>query len=134
MSDGPKVDRRAELLAELSRSRTQIASSISGLRVDLDLPVHFKAAVGRNKSIWLGGAALFGWLLSKIPARKKTVKVVVDKGHKTEIRKVEKTGLLLGLFKLIFSLLRPMIMGFATKRIAELTQSKENVERPRRTA
>jgi hypothetical protein len=134
MPDGEIVDRRAELLAELSRSRSQLASSIAGLRVDMDVPAHFKTAVGRNKSIWLGGAALLGWLISRLPARKKTVKVLVDKGNRTEIKKVEKAGLLLGLLKLIFSLLRPIIMGFATKKIAGMTQSKENVERPRRTA
>lgn len=129
-----QLSRRSELLAELSRSRTKMASSLAGLRVDMDVPAHFKTAVGRNKSVWLGGAALLGWLISMVPARKKTVKVIVDKGRRTEVKQIEKAGLLLGLLKMVFSLLRPMIMGFATKKIADMTQSKQNIEPSRRTA
>lgn len=128
MAELSKIDRKAQLAAELNRARSGMVVGWDGLREDLNLPAHFKAAVGRHKTFWLSGAAIIGWVLAKLPSRKQ--KVYLDRHNKKQIRQVGSAGLLLGLLKLIFSLARPALTAFATKKLADVAQTKEKIERP----
>ena len=84
---------KAELLAELAAARANIAATGTALhaasdsiRHKFDIPARAKASFENHRSAWLSGAAIFGLLLSKLPARKKTVFVEQATGATGEIR------------------------------------------------
>ncbi|MDP9291742.1 MAG: hypothetical protein M3O82_05200 [Verrucomicrobiota bacterium] len=112
----------------MNSARSGMVIGWEAVRDDLNLPAHFKAAVGRHKTFWLSGAAIIGWVLAKLPARQK--KVYVDRHNKKAVKQMGFAGLLLGVLKLVFSLARPALTAFATKKLADVAQTKEKIERP----
>lgn len=110
--------RKAELTGQLAVARTRLSAALHELQRDLDVRAHVTSSFRHHKTAWLGGAAVAGWILSRLPARKK--KVYVDRKDKQKITSQKEAGLLLVVGKLIFSALRPAITAFATKKIADL--------------
>ena len=111
--------RKAALIAALDRARSQLAVNAGALRDDLDVSRRARRSFARNTVAWLGGGALVGVLLAKLPAR--TKKIAVDgmgRKHKGEGTAV-KAGLLLGGLKIAFDLAKPMLLKWAGTRVAD---------------
>jgi hypothetical protein len=121
--------RKAELTAELAQARRRISRDLGELRYALDFPQRAKDAVKRNPFAWVGGATLFGILLSKLPARRKKV-LVTPKGEKVKASGAAQAGLLVTALKIAFDLSRPVLMKWATQRVAEYMDSARNGGRP----
>lgn len=120
--------RKAELTAELARARRRLGENLGALRRDLDFPTRAKSAVLRHPAAWVGGATLFGVLLSKLPARKKKT-VIRHEGAEAKIVSAGKTGLLLGALKIAFDLSRPALAKWASQRVADYMDSAKNDRR-----
>lgn len=114
---------KAELIAQLDRARGEFGRQWGEFRQDIDVPQHLRRTFGQHKTAWIGAAALFGWLLSRLPARKKTVKVLVDdRGHK--IKSLTKGGLFFTLGKMAFSTLRPVAAALATRQLKVFVENR----------
>ncbi len=113
---------KAELSAQLARSRQLFSRNLGRLREDLDVPAHIKRNFTNHSTVWISGAAVLGWILSRLPARRKDVRV----GEKSEANPAGKkrTALLPGVAKLIFSAARPALTAFATKKITDFASSR----------
>lgn len=111
--------RKAELIAQLDRARSRIAVNAGALRTDLDPLAKVKASYRRNGVAWLGGAALLGLVLAKLPARKKIV-TVDPKGRKVNDsqKNAATAGLLLGALKIAFDLSKPWLVDWVARRAA----------------
>jgi len=118
---------KAELAAELDRARAKLSRNMAEFRRDIDVPSHLNKAVRQNKTLWLSGAAALGLVIAKLPSRKK--KVYVDSKTNKKVKEAEKAGLALALAKLAFSAAKPVIMGIATKKIAEVAKRQGGSER-----
>ncbi|MGB8356712.1 MAG: hypothetical protein WCD79_22630 [Chthoniobacteraceae bacterium] len=130
MVEYTRASEKAELIAEIERSRARLGQSLDGLRRDADISSQFKSSFSTHKAAWLSGAGIAGWILSRLPARKKKAKVFVDKKEEgTTLKNVAETGMLFGILKLIFTLFRPAIMAFATKKITEISTRHAHSER-----
>ena len=116
--------RKAELAAEIALSRRQFSKSLGKIREDLNVSHHIKQNFRKNKAAWLGGATALGWVLSRLPARRRKIETRETGGKK--IREIEKTGLLLGVAKLLFSAARPALTALAKKKIASLAARREH--------
>ncbi len=110
---------KAELLAELAAARANIAATGTALhaasdriRHKFDIPARAKASFENHRSAWLSGAAIFGLLLSKLPARKKTVFVEQATGA------TGKLATAWGFFKFASGLAKPFLGDLAAKWIA----------------
>lgn len=115
---------KAELIAQLASARSAISHHCTCLRHDLDIPTRLKSAFTRNTGTWLGGAAVTGWLLAKIPSRKK--KILVDRSTNKQVKPIkqaEKAGLLLLFVKFIFTLLKPAVVKMLTKKVASFSET-----------
>lgn len=113
---------KIELAAELERTRARLARNLDGLRHDLDLGTHFKESFHQNKAAYIGGATLFGLLLSKLPARRK--KIYVDKKSKAGVKEAEKAGLWLILLQFVFKVVRPMLTSLVAKQVTEFVRTR----------
>ena len=119
-----KRDRKAELIAELEGSRAELAQSVRAVHADLDLSARFKESVVHRKTIWLGGAALAGWVLSRLPGRKKksspTAALPAPSGASGWVKEVGQTGFWLAILNALFNLCKPLVIPFATRKIHQL--------------
>lgn len=116
MAQNPEVNRKAQLQAELERARAELSREMRGVRGDLDVQSRVRETFVHHKAIWMTGAALAGWVLSRLPSRKK--KVYLNGQHPTEKNQL-RAGLLASLFKLGTSMIKPAVTAYATRKVSE---------------
>jgi len=113
---------KAELAAELDRARARLARNLDALRSDLDARTRFKQSFHQNKAAYIGGATVFGVLLSMLPARRK--KVYVERKPKDRIKEAEKAGIWLVVLQFVFKTLRPILTTLVSKLVTEFVRSR----------
>lgn len=111
--------RKAQLIAELEEARAGIARSARGLKGSMNVGTHLKQAVSRQKTLWIGGALISGWLLTKLPGRKKKE---APKFIYAKAKEPDSKGFLLAALGLAGTLLRPVITSFVTQKLADLAE------------
>ena len=84
------------------------------VRRNLDIGRHMSDSVRRHSWGWISIAVVFGWLLSRLPARKKKIYINTSDSQKTKNRR---TGLSVHLGG-AWSLAKPVITAYLTSRIA----------------
>jgi hypothetical protein len=118
MAEYTQGDDKTELIAQLDRARAQFAQNLDGLRRDADIGAHLKHSISAHKAAWIGSAGIAGWVLSRLPSRKK--KVIVREGGDQKLKHIAEAGMILSILKTLFTLFRPVIMSFASKKIADI--------------
>jgi hypothetical protein len=85
------------------------------VRRNLDVGRQMSDSVRRHSWAWISMAAIFGWLLSRLPARKKKIYIHASDSQKVKSRG---TGLSGHLWKGAWSIAKPVITAYLTTRIA----------------
>ncbi len=120
MAEQSPHDRKSQLIAELERSRSEIGLSVRSLRRDLDVGAHLREAFVKRKAVWLSGAAITGWLISRIPPRK--VKLAPpspeEKRGATTWKDIQR-GFFLAVLSFLGTLVRPALTAFASHKLTE---------------
>lgn len=109
--------RKAQLIAEMARLRELFSRNLGKIRDDLNVPRKVKHSFNNHKTAWIGGAAVFGWVLSRLPGRKKRTQPEEKSGHK--LKEAANAGLLFGVAKLLFTAARPAMTALATRKLAD---------------
>jgi hypothetical protein len=106
---------KERIAARLARVRTELSDQSLLLRRNLDFGRHMSDSMRRHSWSWISIAAIFGWLLSRLPARKK--KIYID----TSDKKAKSRGIGLSghIWKAVWSVGRPVITAYLTGRIAQ---------------
>lgn len=122
-------DRKSRLIAELERSRTGLAHGLHGVRGSLDVGAHLRRSVLRQKTLWFSGAAMTGWLLTRLPRlpfrKKKESKADGGAGMHLLARWLPKPkesargGWLLATLGLAGTLLKPALTAFLSRKLAD---------------
>jgi hypothetical protein len=110
------------LAADLNRARARIARNMEALRHDLDVGTHFKESFRENKATYIGGAALAGLLLAKLPGRRK--KTYTERKSKGSAQEAEKVGVGILLLEFLLKMIRPMLTSLVTKQVTQFVQSR----------
>ena len=118
---------KAELLADVARSRTAILRDTAAVRAELDLAAKIQNSVRSRPLAWLGGAAAIGYFFAGPKTRTKTVTKYVGGKPGKPARKPEKKprgffAVLFSLLKLALPLVRPALTAYAAKRFGDFTQ------------
>lgn len=108
-----------ELIAEIENARLHLRRGAAGLRRQADVGARMKSSIAAHRTVWLGGAGIAGWILSRLPARKKKTDVDAGKKDGGKFKGLAEAGLLAGLLKFLFTLFKPAITAFASQKIAE---------------
>jgi hypothetical protein len=109
-------DEKQRIVLELARTRTQLIDQSLLVRRKLDVGQHLANSVREHSWGWMSVAAMFGWILSRLPARKKKVYI-----QSTNPQKQKRGGG--GFLKLVWngawSIAKPLLTAYLTKKIAE---------------
>lgn len=111
---------KSALRLELALARARLSESAHELRASMDVGARAKDSFARHRPAWLGGAAIFGLLLAKLPSRKKTV--FVERTTGKTIKPAGKMGLVWSAAKLALNLAQPALIELATKRFGHLAK------------
>ena len=120
MAETPR--KKQQIMDALTGLRIQVQNEASLLRHKLDMKQHFLESIKNHPWEWASCAAIFGWLLSGIPARKK--RVYIDSSSQKPVKRREK-----GLGKLwreVWQFSKPMIAAYLAKLLAENVTENSN--------
>lgn len=118
---------KAELLADIARSRAAIRRDTSAVRAELDLAAKIQNSVRSRPFAWLGGAAAIGYFFAGPKTRTKTVTKIARGKSGDSVPEAKKNprgfpGLLFSLLKLSLPLVRPALTAYAAKRFGDYAQ------------
>jgi hypothetical protein len=109
-------DDRRRITEELARKRAQLSDQSLLLRRNLDVGRRMSESLRKHSWGWMSVAAIFGWLLSRLPARKKQIYVHTTNSEK---RKKQSQGILLSIWKGSWAIAKPVLTAYLTKKIAQ---------------
>lgn len=109
-------DETKRIAAELGRIRVELSDQSLLLRRDLDVGRRMSESVREHSWGWMSVAAIFGWLLSRLPARKKKIYI-----HTTDSAKrvAHREGFMSQVWKGVWSIAKPLVLAYLTKKIAD---------------
>jgi hypothetical protein len=109
-------DEKQRIVRELASTRVELGEQSLLVRRGLDINQKLVHSVNRHSWAWMSAAAIFGWILSRLPARKKKVYIQSSSPQKG------KPGggvLLKGVWNAVWSIARPVLTAYLTKKIAQ---------------
>src|SRR6202162_372603 len=106
---------RKQIAADLARMRVQLSEQSLLVRRDLDVGRRMSESLRKHSWGWMSVAAIFGWLLSRLPARKKKIYVAANSDKKVSYHE----GFIGQVWKGIWSIAKPIVVAYVTKKIAE---------------
>jgi hypothetical protein len=109
-------DDRKRITEELALKRVELSNQSLLVRRNLDVGRRMSDSLRNHSWGWISLAAIFGWLLSRLPARKKKIYIHAPNSAK---RKNYNGGLLINVWKGVWSIARPLITAYLTKKIAQ---------------
>ena len=133
MAEHSAAGRKAELIAELERSRRELAGNIRGIRRDVSVGTHLKVAFARRKTAFLVGAALVGWVLSRLPSRKAR-RTAAPTVASTQDKENPKSAFWFTLLTFAITVMKPALTAIASRKLTEFATRDQSEGRPRRHA
>jgi hypothetical protein len=109
-------DERKRITAELARRRVELSDQSLLVRRNLDVGRRMSDSLRKHSWGWMSLAAIFGWLLSRLPARKKKIYIHAANSEKW---RGQKKGFMVQIWKGVWSIAKPLVVAYVTKKIAE---------------
>ncbi|MEO8204689.1 MAG: hypothetical protein ABI615_00815 [Chthoniobacterales bacterium] len=118
---------RAQILAELEKTRSAVLQNTAHLRHDLDISAQIRASVAKHAYGWVAGALLVGFLLSKRGNSRKQKQLPSKKykrGEKRDtvpevVEKATTLSLLIAGVRMAMPFIKPIVSAYATKNLAQ---------------
>jgi hypothetical protein len=115
--------KKQQIRAALTAIRIQVQDEASLLRRKLNMKAHFLESIKEHPWAWASCAGIVGWLLSRIPARKK--RIYIDSYSQKPLKRRDK-GPFGKLWKEVWQFSKPMIAAYLAKILAEYAISRES--------
>ena len=120
---------KALLISQLAQARRGLARNAAQLRDDFDVPQHIRSTFANHKSAWIGGAAALGWVLARLPGRRKKP-AISENSHQANGAKVNRFaqfslgGLLFALLRMAFTAAQPALTAIASRKIKDMAAER----------
>jgi hypothetical protein len=76
------------LTERLEEDRQKMALQVSEIKKDYNVPNRLKASIQKNPSAWAIGALMTGFLISRIPARRKKIYVWPESSRRKPLQEI----------------------------------------------
>ena len=119
-SEVTRADRKAELISELAWARAEMARDVHEARNDLDLVARFRHSVAHRRTAWITGAAAVGWILSRLPGRKKRQPAAKALHVGEAAGSSGRAAFWLAILGALFNLFKPVLTKLASHKINEM--------------
>ena len=106
---------KQRIVLELGRTRVDLADQSLLVRQSLDLNQKLTDSVRKHSWAWMSCAAIFGWILSRLPARKKKVYLQSANPPKEKRR----GGALRFIWDGAWSVAKPLLTAYLAKVLAQ---------------
>ena len=127
--------KKQAIVAALAAARTRISAAGEALHHSLDVPARATESFQRRRPVWLSGAAIVGFVLSKLPAREKTVFIEKATGKVLsaagKFGAAGKIGALFSVAKIAIKIARPLLSELGGGGLGEFVK---RFRRPAKTA
>ena len=110
----------AALTTEL---RIRVQNEVAHLRRTLDMKKHILESIKNHPWEWASCGAILGWLLSRIPARKKRI-YIHSSSQKPLISRAD--GPLGKLWREVWKISKPLIAAYVAKLVGDQAKATEN--------
>jgi hypothetical protein len=110
-------DEKQRIVLELARTRNHLVEQSLLVRRNLDISRHMSDSMREHSWGWMSVAAIFGWILSRLPARKK--KIYIQSTDQQKSGKKWGGGLLKLVWDGAWSIAKPLLTAYLTKKIAQ---------------
>jgi hypothetical protein len=113
----------SDVKQQIAHSRDWLARDISGLRYELDFPLKIRRSFQRRTVIWIAAAVVIGVAFAMMPARTKEIQVNAKGKSRGKQQKegILGAGLAIGALRLAATLLKPVVVGFITKKMGGIS-------------
>jgi hypothetical protein len=109
-------ENKQQIAAAISANRVELQNSALLVRHNLDIRSFLLESQKKHLSIWMSLGAIFGWILSRLPARK--IKIRVLSSDPRNVAKRSNGG---GVLKLVrdggWSIGKPLLADYLTRKI-----------------
>jgi hypothetical protein len=112
-------DKKQRITEALAGVRIQVQDQLLLLWRKLNFGRHILESIRRHPWEWTSLAAGFGWLLSRLPARKKKIYIYTNQ----EQVKGQGKKVLSKMWKSVWRTSKPLIAAYAAKKLAEKVKS-----------
>ena len=109
-------DKKQRIIADLTGVRVRVQDQLLLLRRKLNVGRHILESIRRDPWEWMSLAAGCGWLLSRLPARKKKIYIY---GSSPEQVKSSRNGPIGKLWKGAWAVSKPLIATYLATKLAE---------------
>jgi hypothetical protein len=108
--------KKQQITGALSEVRIRVQNEVAHLMRTLDAKKHILESIKNHPWEWASCAAIFGWLLSRLPARKKRIYI-----HSSSQKPLKsRAGGPLGkLWREVWKISKPLIAAYIAKLIGE---------------
>jgi len=111
-------DAKRRIVEEIERTRGDLSGATEIVRERLNFSRRFAVAWEKYSWTWMTVAALAGWVLSRLPARKK--KIYIEQSGKRARTGKSFSGAVAGkLWSLVWSVARPLVTAYLTRKISQ---------------
>ncbi len=111
-------DDKRRITVALAASRTELSTLSLLVRGNLDIRRYLLESRERHLWVWMSAAAIVGWILSRLPARKQKIYIQSPDSKKAEKRRGG-GGLLKPVGEGMWSITKPLLAAYLTKKVAE---------------
>jgi hypothetical protein len=115
--------KKQQVTAALTTLRMQVQNEVSLLRRKLDMKHHVLESIKNHPWEWASCAAIVGWLVSRIPSRKKSI--YIDSFSQKPVKRRDK-GPFGKLWREAWQFSKPMIAAYLARLLVEHAKSPES--------
>jgi len=118
------LNKKQQITAALTEVRIQLQTEVSHLRNNLNMRQHILESIKKHPWEWASCAAMLGWLLSLIPARKK--RIYIHSSSQKQVKCRDK-GPLGKLWREVWKISKPLLATYLAKLLAENAKALKQV-------
>ena len=116
-------------MEEMAQVLSRLATETHLVAEKLNVSRHLSTSLHRYSFRWVSAAALIGWVLSRLPARRQRVYIETGRDGEVRRKRTKEVGLVAALmavaWKGVWSIAKPMLTAYLSSRIAGKTAKQE---------